>query len=88
MKTALQDLREDLQLSIDSSNEALNEIEDVKVRLVCQEMVKLTLENVIKRIDEELLETEKNQLVEAYDQAEGKVIGGGEQYYNRTYLGK
>jgi hypothetical protein len=88
MKTALQDLREDLQLSIDSSNEALNEIEDVKVRLACQEMVKLTLENVIKRIDEELLETEKNQLVEAYDQAEGKVIGGGEQYYNRTYLGK
>lgn len=88
MKTALQDLREDLQLSIDSSNEALNEIEDVKVRLACQEMVKLTLKNVIKRIDEELLETEKNQLVEAYDQAEGKVIGGGEQYYNRTYLGK
>lgn len=88
MKTALQDLREDLQLSIDSSNEALNEIEDVKVRLACQEMVNITLKNVIKRIDEELLETEKNQLVEAYDQAEGKVIGGGEQYYNKTYLGK
>ena len=88
MKTALQDLRDDLQESIDSSNEALNEIEDVKVRLACQEMVKLTLENVIKRIDEELLETEKNQLVEAYDQAEGKVIGGGAEYYSKTYLGK
>lgn len=62
MKTAMQDLREDLQLTIDTANNALLEIEHKAIRLACQEVVRLTLKNIIKRIDDELLEMEKNQL--------------------------
>ena len=30
-------------------------------------------------------EMEKQQLIESYDEAEGKVIGNGEKYYNKTF---
>lgn len=30
-------------------------------------------------------EMEKQQIVEAYDEAECKIIGRGEQYYNETF---
>lgn len=30
-------------------------------------------------------EMEKQQIIEAYDEAEGKIIGRGEQYYNETF---
>jgi len=62
-KTAMQDLKEDLQQTISTANEALLDIKDEKVRTACQESVRLTLVNIIKRIDEELLETEKKQLI-------------------------
>lgn len=62
MKTAMQELREDLQLTIDTAKDALLEIENEGIRLACQEVVRLTLKNIIKRIDNELLEMEKNQL--------------------------
>jgi len=39
----------------------------------------------IKEKATELLEEEKRQIVEAYDEAEGKIIGNGEQYYNQRY---
>ena len=33
-------------------------------------------------------EMEKQQIIEAYDEAEGKIIGRGEQYYNETFKNK
>jgi len=30
-------------------------------------------------------EMEKEQIIESYDEAEGKVIGNGEKYYNKTF---
>ena len=89
-QTAMQDLREDLQLTVETAKDALLEIENQEIREACQEVVRLTLNNIIKRIDEELLEMEKQQIIEAHTQ--GYVIGGGngdlydtEQYYNETF---
>jgi hypothetical protein len=62
MKTAMQELRDDLVLTLETGNEALNEIKDKSIRESCQKVVQLTLESIIKRIDEELLEMEKNQI--------------------------
>lgn len=61
MKTAMQDLREDLILTQISAKESLLEIENQEIREACQEVVRLTLSNIIKRIDEELLEIERQQ---------------------------
>jgi len=30
-------------------------------------------------------EMEKQQIIESYDEAENKVIGNGEKYYNKTF---
>ena len=61
MKTAMQDLREDLVLTQVSAKDALLDIENQEIRKACQEVLRLTLNNIIKRIDEELLELEKQQ---------------------------
>jgi len=77
--TAMQDLRQDLQETIDKANNALLEIQNDGIRLACQEVVKLTIQNIIKRIDEELLEMEKNQyksLFDALDNLSGAVSSG------------
>jgi len=83
MKTAMQDLREDLQHTIDSANDALMEIENVIIRKACQKAVELTLKNVVKRIDDELLETEKQQIIDAID--DGVHYSSPEAYYNETF---
>jgi uncharacterized protein (UPF0335 family) len=62
-QTPMQDLREDLILTQTSAKEALLEIENQETRKACQEVVKLTLSNIIKRIDEELLEMEKQNMI-------------------------
>jgi hypothetical protein len=43
-----------------------------------------------KKMDSESIiqqakEMEKQQIIEAYDEAEGKIIGKGEQYYTETF---
>jgi serine/threonine protein kinase HipA of HipAB toxin-antitoxin module len=87
--TAMQDLKEDLQETINTAKDALLEIENVGIRIACQEVVRLTLKNIIKRIDDELLQIEKQQIIDAYDK--GDIEGGynsfvtGKQYYNETY---
>lgn len=63
MKTAMQELRDDLVETLKTGNEALNEIKDKSIRESCQKVVQLTLESIIKRIDEELLEMEKEQMI-------------------------
>jgi len=62
MKTAMQELRDDLVTTLKTGDEALNEIKDKSIRESCQKVVQLTLESIIKRIDEELLEMEKEQM--------------------------
>jgi hypothetical protein len=88
-QTVMQDLREDLLASINSAKEALSEIENQVVRSACQEVARLTLKQIIKRIDDELLEKEKQQIIEAHAVGRIKECSGintdGEQYYNETY---
>jgi hypothetical protein len=64
MKTAMQELRDDLVLTLETGNEALNEINDPFIREACQKLVELTLNGIIKRIDDELLEMEKEQKID------------------------
>ena len=90
MKTAMQELRDDLVMTLKTGNEALNEIKDKSIRESCQKVVQLTLESIIKRIDEELLEMEKEQISEAYFKGWSCPHGEGfpetgEQYYNQTF---
>jgi hypothetical protein len=53
--TAMQELRDDLVLTLENGNEALNEISDPFIRETCQKLVEITLNEIIKRIDDELL---------------------------------
>jgi hypothetical protein len=64
--TAVENLRKDLIFTIDSTKDALLEIENVAIRNACQEVVRLTLKKIIKRIDDELLDIEKQQIIDAY----------------------
>ena len=90
-QTAMQELKYDLLASLESSSQALEEIEDGIVRQACQMVVKKTLDAIIKRVDGELLEMEKEQIEDAHEI--GYINGGnhksvnGEQYYNETYGG-
>ena len=88
MKTAMQELRDDLVKSLETGNEALNEIIDEKLREICQKVAQLTLESIIKRIDEELLEMEKQQIIDAfigYDSDTEDNLEVAEQYYNEIF---
>lgn len=86
-QTAMQDLREDLILTQTSAKESLLEIENQEVRKACQEVVRLTLNNIIKRIDDELLEIEKQQIIDAYWDgcSNWDSETEAEQYYEQTF---
>jgi hypothetical protein len=84
-QTAMQDLREDLIFTQTSAKDALIKIENQEMRKACQEVVRLTLSNIIKRIDEDLLEMEKEQIIDAYDCGFEITNVTGEQYYNETF---
>lgn len=82
----MQDLKEDLELAIESANDALNDINNEFVRKQCQLVVKVTIGDILKRIDSELLEIEKNQIIDAVNSQ--RQIGWdekGEEYYIKTY---
>jgi hypothetical protein len=85
-QTAMKDLREDLVTSIDSAKDALLEIENKETRMACEVVVMIVLRNVIKRIDDELLETEKQQIIDAY-KADLHPCSDedAEQYYTETF---
>jgi len=80
--TAMQDLREDLQLAIESANNALNDIIDETTREQCKLVVKITIGNILKRIDNELLKLEKDQIVDALHYFG---IENAQDYYNETF---
>ncbi len=64
METAMQELKSDLLTAIDTCNEALEEINDLQTREACQMVVTITIENILNRIDNELLYLEKEQMIE------------------------
>ena len=92
----MQDLREDLVASIDSAKEALSGIENQVVRSACQEVARLTLKQIINRIDDELLEKEKQQIIDAWENGydHGACVNEDEdkyhgiQYYNEQFNNK
>jgi len=90
----MQDLREDLVLTQVSAKDSLIEIENQEIRKACQEVVRLTLKNIIKRIDDELLEMEKEQIIDAYNQGSLDTYrkepknGQGITYYNEKFKNK
>lgn len=92
----MQDLRNDLILTQTSAKESLLEIENQEIRKACQEVVRLTLNNIIKRIDDELLEIEKQQIIDFTNDFIDKHTFGDydgivqknksvEEYYNETF---
>jgi len=97
--TAMQDLKEDLELAIDSANDALNDIIDETTRSRCKIVVKITIGDILKRINNELLETEKKQIIESYNKGQkdfanydperhGNECKEGKQYYNSNFAAK
>ena len=102
MKTAMQELRDDLVMTLKTGDEALNEIQYISIRESCQKVVQLTLESIIKRIDDELLEMEKEQIKSSWnhgfdwgmmeqslaEQGEPSTLIDANHFYNETYGGK
>jgi phenylalanyl-tRNA synthetase alpha subunit len=87
-QTAMQELRNDLVKAKEKSITALNDINNEILRKTCQEAVKLTIESIIERIDDELLEMEKQQIIDAfigYDSDTKDNLEVAEQYYNETF---
>jgi len=93
MKTAMQELKSDLLTTIDTYNEALEEIKDLQTRKACQAVVNLTIDNILNRIDTELLEMEKEHIIDSFEIGyengacvnEGESIYHGHNYYNETF---
>lgn len=85
----MQELREDLILTIGSADNSLSEVENETIRKACQLVVKLTLNKIIERIDLKLLEDEKKQIIEACESAGATDFWvkyeSYEQYYNKKY---
>lgn len=63
--TAMQDLRQDLLDTILTGSDALNEIEDEQIRNAAKNLFETTINTIISRIDDELLEMEKKQIIDA-----------------------
>jgi hypothetical protein len=64
-QTAMQELKSDLLTAIDTCNESLEEIKDLRIREACQSVVTITIENVLNRINVELLQMEREQIIQA-----------------------
>lgn len=91
-QTAMQDLRQDLLDTIVTGSDALNEIEDEQIRNGAKTLFQTTINTIISRIDEELLEIEKQQIIDFANDLLAQnnvnyiaVPDLAEQYYNETY---
>jgi uncharacterized Zn finger protein len=88
-QTAMQDLKEDLEQSLVKINESFDEINNKLIRDVVKEAIRITFVEIVKRIDEELLEIEKQQIIDFADKYGFDVCGydydRAEQYYNETF---
>ena len=89
MVTAMQELKSDLILTKSRTKDSLSEIENQEIKDACTKVVEMTLNSIIKRIDDELLKMEKDQIMSVY--ADGRIsvisnkIIGYEEYYNETF---
>jgi hypothetical protein len=90
-QTAMMDLRADLVKSIESSLQALSEINDPELRAACQNVVSIALKAVIKRIDDELLPMEREQIIDAHcdgqDITDTAGVPDAQNYFTQTYGG-
>lgn len=85
-KTAMLLLKEDLLETINTSVDALDNINDVEIRGACQNAVTITINTIISRIDEELFEVEKNQMRKIYNQGNTWASEiGSEEFFNQDY---
>jgi len=89
-QTAMQNLKEDLIFSQTKGKKVLSKIKNQRVREACQEVFELTLSDILKRIDDELLEMERQQIIEARLSLDQSIhfedaLDEAEQYYNETF---
>ena len=94
-KTPLFDLKEDLIQCIETGSDALNDIKNLPIRNACKEVLEITLNTIIKRIDEELLPKEKEVIKDAFiagDKTdcfiEQNIHEFATDYFNKTFTQK
>ena len=83
-KTAMQNLKEDLLETIITGKEALDKIQDVNIKSACKTTLETTIQDIINRIDNELLEMEKNQILDAFEEGSFDIMHS-QEYYDKTY---
>lgn len=88
-ETAMLNLKEDLILTKSRTKDSFSEIENQEIKDACIKVVEMTLNSIITRIDTELLEMEKEQIIKSVDDAQRTNFYvkyyDAEQYYNETY---
>jgi HEPN domain-containing protein len=81
-QSAMMQLKEKLQLEIENITKCVNQDEHLKG-------YKTAFENIVKDIDAQMLEMEKQNIIDAYLDArlegEFKEPTDGEDYYNQTF---
>ncbi len=87
--TAMQELKQDLQESIASETEALQEIKNELIRNTCLAILERVMRNAIKRVDEEFLEIEKQQMADVskwtLENCDIPRSGSLDQFFNEYY---
>lgn len=83
MKTTMQELREELQESINGLPETLKGINDPFVRKTVTDAVLIVYKCVLKRIGDEFLEKEKQQIITAYNAFDHDMTAN--EYYNEKF---
>ena len=63
-QTAMQELKSDLILTKETTKNSFLEIENQEIKDACIKVVEMTLNSIITRIDTELLEMEKERMIE------------------------
>ena len=88
-QTALQDLKFDLIQSIEKSRIELDKISEPFIRDCALTVLEKSLRSVITRIDNELLQTEQEQIYDAFiagsERGKGLIPFNCEKYYSQTY---
>lgn len=84
MITPMQDLKNDLIDTIKTGTEALNKIQDKAIKTACILVLEKTLNSVIERINTELLEKEKQVIIQAHSDA-FLSFTDSEDYFKETF---
>mgnify|MGYP003407852040 CR=1 FL=1 len=88
-KTAMQNLKDDLVDTKITTSETFSEIQDEKLRKVIENFVQTTLDTIIERIDDELLEMERKNMLKCIDDAQKTNFWvnfeSHEDYFTKTF---